>query len=86
MIFEFLQLDIGPELAQKGQINNEEFNEMKLTNWSVKRSGAALTIDGVNQETGRPVKLTGILNVAKGIARDERVTAQCADGKIVELV
>ena len=56
---------------------------MKLTNWSVKRSGAALTIDGVNQETGRPVKLTGVVTVERGVSG---ITAECNNGNLVELV
>lgn len=33
---------------------------MKIANWSAKRSGPTLTVTGVNLETGRPVKVTGV--------------------------
>lgn len=57
---------------------------MKITNWSIKRSGAALTIDGVNQETGRPIKLTGVVTVDRG--QDNRTIAALSNGNLVELV
>lgn len=34
-----------------------------LKNWTVKRSGPALVVKGFDAETGRSVKLTGILEV-----------------------
>lgn len=34
-----------------------------LKNWTAKRSGAGLTIDGVCNATGQPVKVTNIVEI-----------------------
>lgn len=36
---------------------------MIIRDWTVKRSGASLTIDGVDDETGDIVKITGVTHV-----------------------
>lgn len=37
-----------------------------LKNWKIRRSGATLTIEGVNNDTNENVKLTNIEEVASG--------------------
>ena len=56
---------------------------MKITNWSIKRSGASLTIDGVNLETGRPIKLTGVVSVDRYL---DSIIAKSIRNSTVELV
>lgn len=36
---------------------------MIIRDWFAKRAGGAITIDGVNVETGMPVKLTGVSHI-----------------------
>lgn len=31
-----------------------------IINWTMRRAGAGMTISGVEQATGRPIKLTGV--------------------------
>jgi hypothetical protein len=31
-----------------------------VTNWTARRSGAAMVIEGINPETGVPVRVTGV--------------------------
>lgn len=39
---------------------------MKIANWSAKRSGPTLTVNGVNLETGRVIKVTGVEEIRSG--------------------
>lgn len=43
-----------------------------LKNWSAKRSGPCLVVNGIDSRTGLPVKLTGIVAIDGG---DGTVTA-----------
>lgn len=56
---------------------------MKITMFSIKRSGPAMTIDGVDQETGRPIKVTSVTRIDTD--KDHRIVA-VTDEKLYELV
>ena len=49
---------------------------MKISNWSLKRAGAGITISGVDTETGLVIKLVGVKKV-------ERVKQTDLNGKMI---
>lgn len=60
---------------------------MIINNWTSKRAGGAITIDGVNIETGLPVKITGIsyINGPRIRNGEHRTLAHHTNGDVHEL-
>ena len=42
----------------------------KLINWTAKRAGGRITVNGVDQKTQRPVKIVGIDEIRSGSVDD----------------
>ncbi len=52
-------------MAQAAHTDSEPTLPLRLTNWNVRRSGAGMTVDGVN-DYGRRVTLTGFDRIEPG--------------------
>lgn len=57
----------------------------RLHNWSLKRSGAAMTLTAVQEADGRLVKLT-VLDVRKDDGTRDKTLAMAEGGTIYELI
>lgn len=55
----------------------------KLRNWTAKRAGGRITIDGVDGDTGAPVKVVGVENIKPG---EDRPIATDKDGNEYGLI
>lgn len=60
----------------------------QISDWSVRRSGAHLTITGINTHTAEDVRVTGVeeISAAKRQGSNMVATAITADGSVWELM
>lgn len=57
----------------------------KIINWTAKRAGGRITINGVDQATGRPTKIVGIEEI-QSANMDDFPTAIRFDGTQYKLI
>jgi hypothetical protein len=58
---------------------------MKIRQWTVKRSGDAMTVSGIDVDTGEAVKLTDVEKIQGGNAGVPSIVATTKAGELVEL-